>query len=63
MPSSDDCENLNGFLQNKIIEKSVWEKKISHIIGDFNENYLKYHGNTKTKHLYNNIFEKSAILL
>ena len=63
MPSNDDCENLNGFLQNKIIEKSVWEKKISHIIGVFNKNYLKYHGNAKTKHLYNNIFEKNAILL
>ena len=35
-----DNENLSTFLQNNIIEKSVSEKKISYIIGDFNMNYL-----------------------
>ena len=53
-----DSENLSKFLQNKIIEKSVSEKNISYIIGNFNMNCLKYHENTKTKHFYDNIFEK-----
>ena len=52
---------LSGFLQNKIKEKFVLEKKISYIIGDFNMNCLKYHKNTKTRQFYNNIFEKGAI--
>ena len=56
-----DNENLIGFLQNKIKEKSVSEKKISYIIGDFNMNCLKYHENAKTKHFYDNINEKGAI--
>ena len=34
---------------------------MSYITGDFNMNCLKYHGSTKTKHFYDNIFEKSAI--
>ena len=32
-PPNGDSENLSVFLQNKIIEKSVSEKKISYIIG------------------------------
>ena len=60
-PANSDSENLSGFLQNKIIEKSVSERKISCIIGNFNMNYLKYHENTKAKHFYDSIFEKGAI--
>ena len=37
---SGDSENLSTFLQNKIIEKSVSEKKTSYITGDFNMNCL-----------------------
>ena len=59
-PLSGDSENLSGFLQNKIIEKSISKKKISYIIGDFNMNCLKYQ-NAKTKHFHDNIFEKGAI--
>ena len=62
-PANSDSENLSGFLQNKIIEKSVSEKKISYIIGDFNMNCLKYHENAKTKYFCDNIFEKGAIPL
>ena len=43
-----DSENLSGFLQNKLIETSVSEKKISHTIGNFNMKCLKYHENAKT---------------
>ena len=60
-PPSGDSENLSAFLQNKIIEKSVLEKKMSYIIGDFNMNCLKYHENAKTKHFYDKIFEKGVI--
>ena len=60
-PPSGDSENLSGFLQNKVIEKSVSKKKISYIIGDFNMNCLKYQENAKTKHFHDNIFEKGAI--
>ena len=49
-PPSGDNENLSAFLRNKIIEKSVSEKKMNYIIGDFNMNCLKYHENAKTKH-------------
>ena len=31
------------------------------MIGDFNINCLKYHENAKTKHFYDNTFEKAAI--
>ena len=31
------------------------------MMGDFNMSCLKYHKNTKTKHVFDNIFEKSAI--
>ena len=55
-----DSENLSTFLQNNIIEKSVSEKKIGYMIGDFNMNCLKYHKNTKTKYFYGDIFEKGA---
>ena len=55
-------KNLSAFLQNKIIEKSVSEKKMSYVTGDFSMNCLKYHENAKTKHFYDNIFEKGAIL-
>ena len=58
---NDDSENLTTFLQNNIIEKFVSEKKINHMIGDFNMNCLKYQENTKTKYFYDNIFEKGAI--
>ena len=34
---------------------------MSYITGDFNMNCLKYHENAKTKHFYDNIFEKGAI--
>ena len=47
-PPSSDSENLSAFLQN--MEKSVSEKKTSYIIGYFNMNCLKYHGNPKTNH-------------
>ena len=47
-PPSGDSENLSAFLQTKIIEKSVSEKKLSYIIGNFNMNRLKYHENAKT---------------
>ena len=60
-PPSRDSENLSAFRQNKIIEKSVSEKKMSYIIGDFNMDCLKYHENAKAKHFYDNIFEKSTI--
>ena len=40
MPPSGDSENLSAFLQNQIIEKSVSEKKMSYITGDFNMNCL-----------------------
>ena len=60
-PPNGGSENLSTFLQNNIIEKSVSGKKISHMIGGFNINCLKYHENTKTKYIYDNIFEKGAI--
>ena len=59
-PSNGDSENLNGFSQNEIIQKSVSEKKVSYIIEDFKMNSLKYYENAKTK-FYDNIFEKGAI--
>ena len=61
-PPNGDSENLSTFLQNNIIEKSVSEKKISYIIGDFNMNCLKYHENAKTKYFYDNILEKAPFL-
>ena len=61
MPPCGDSENLCAFLQNKIIEKSVSEKKMSYIIGDSKMNCLKYHENDETKHSYENIFKKDAI--
>ena len=60
-PPNGDSENLSTFLQNNIIGKSVSEKKISYMIGDFNMNCLKYHENAKTKYFYDNFFEKGAI--
>ena len=33
-----DSENLSEFSQNRIVEKSISEMKISYIIGDFNMN-------------------------
>ena len=60
-PPSGDSENLSTFLQNNIIEKSVSEKKISYMIGDFNMNCLKYHENVKTRYFCDNIFEKDTI--
>ena len=39
----------------------MFQKKNSYIIGDFNMNCLKYHENSKTKHFYENIFEKGAV--
>ena len=60
-PPSGDSESLNTFLQKKIIEKSVSEKKMSYMIQDFNMNCLKYHENATTKHFYDKIFEKGAI--
>ena len=60
-PPSGDSENLSAFLQKKIIEKSVSAKKMSYITGDFNTTCLKYHENAKTKHFYDNIFEKGVI--
>ena len=59
-PPNGDRENLSGFLQNKIIKKSFSEKKITHIIADFNVNCLKYRENAKTNHFYDKIFEKGA---
>ena len=56
-PPIGDSENLSAFLQNKTIKKSVSEKKISYIIGDFNMNCLKYNETAKTKHFYDNIFD------
>ena len=49
-PPNGDSENLSAFLQNNIIEKSISEKKISYMIGDFNMNCLKYNENAKTKY-------------
>ena len=46
-PPNHDSENLNGLLQNKIIEKSVSGKKIRYIRGDYNINCWKYHENAK----------------
>ena len=60
-PPNSDSENLSTFLQNNVIEKSVSEKKISYMIGDFNMNSLKYHETAKTKYFYDNVFEKDAI--
>ena len=58
-----DSENLIVFLESKIIEKSVSEKKISFLIGDFNMNCLKNNKNAKTKHFYGNIYQKSPITI
>ena len=44
-----------------MVGKSVSEKKISYMKGDFNMNCLKYHENAQTKYFYDNIFEKGAI--
>ena len=60
-PPNGDSENLSTFLQNNMIEKSVSEKKIIYMIGDFKMNCLKYHAHAKTKYFYDNIFEKGAI--
>ena len=60
-PPNGDSENLSGFFQNKIIEKSFSEKKTSFMIGDFNIDCLKYHENAKTKYFYDSIFEKGTI--
>ena len=54
-PPNGDSENLSGFSQNKIIEKSVSEKKISYIMRDFDMNCLKYHENAKTNSSYSNL--------
>ena len=43
--------------------KMCFRKKISYITRDFNMNCLKYHKNSKTKHFYENIFEKGAIII
>ena len=40
-PPISESVNLSTFLQNNIIEKSVSEKKISYMMGDFNMNCLK----------------------
>ena len=58
-----DSENLSVFLESKIIEKCVSEKKISFIIGDFNMNCLKNNENAKTKHFYDNIYQKSPFTI
>ena len=60
-PPNGDSENLSRFLQNKAIEKSISQKKISYIIGDINMNCLKHYENAKTKDFYDNIFEKGSI--
>ena len=60
-PPNGDSENQSKFLQNHIIEKSVSEKKIGYMIGDFNMNCSKYLENSKIKYFYHNIFEKGAI--
>ena len=60
-PPNGDGENLSTFLQNNIIKKSVLEKKISSIIGDFDMNCLNDHENAKTKCFYDKIFEKGTI--
>ena len=39
----------------------MFQKKNNYIIGDFNMNCLKYHENSKTRHFYENIFEKGAV--
>ena len=36
---------------------------MSCIAGDFNMNCLKYRENAKTKHFYDNIYEKGAICI
>ena len=58
-PPSGDSENLSAFLQNKIIEKSVSEKKTSYIIGDFNMNCLKNHESAE-RNTFTITFLKSA---
>ena len=60
-PPNGNSGNLSTFLQNNIIDKSLSEKIISYMIGDFNMNRLKYHENAETKYLYDNIFENGAI--
>ena len=60
-PPNGDSENLSTFLRKNIIKKSVSEKTISYIIGDFNMNCLNYHENAKTKYFYDKIFEKGTI--
>ena len=60
-PPNVDSEKLSPFLQNKTIERSFSQKKISYVIGDFNMNCLKYHKNAKTKHFYDTILAKGAI--
>ena len=60
-PPNGNSENLNGFLQNKILEKSVSENKNCYITVDFNMNRLKYHENAKIKQFYDNIFRKGSI--
>ena len=57
-------KNLSGFLQNKIKEKSVSEKKISYIIGDFKMNCLKYHENATKQNTFTiTILKKVPYLL
>ena len=61
-PPNSDSENVRVFLQNKIIEKSLSEKKFSYIIGNFTMNFLRYlDENAKTKHFYDKTFEKGDI--
>ena len=60
-PPNGSTKNLNGFLQNKILDKSVSENKNCYITGDFNINCLKYHENAKIKQFYDNIFRKGSI--
>ena len=52
-PPNGDSENVRVFLQNRIIDKSVSEKKFNYIIGNFTMNCLRYlDENAKTKHFY-----------
>ena len=43
--------------------KVYWGKKLYHLIGDFNINYVKYFENAKVSTFYNSLFQYGAIAL
>ena len=52
------CDNLE-----KILTNATMENKIYFVTGDFNLNCLEFHQSFEIRQLFNNMFEKGAILL